>query len=59
MTDTENTEKKTSTKDMIKKIRKQNPGVKIKRTKNGGFQIGGGKAPSSLLQSLVKRLDKP
>jgi hypothetical protein len=52
-------EKKVSTKEMIKKIRKQNPGVKIKKTKNGGFQIGGGNSPSSLLQSLVKRLDKP
>jgi hypothetical protein len=59
MTEAENTEKKTNQKDMIKKIRKQNPGVKIKKTKNGGFQIGGGKAPSSLLQNLIKRLDKP
>lgn len=53
----EETEKKTNNSEMIKKIKKQNPGVKIKKAAGGGFQIINPRAPSSLLNSLIKRLD--
>jgi hypothetical protein len=53
----EETEKKPNNGEMIKKIKKQNPGVKIKKAAGGGFQIINPRAPSSLLNSLIKRLD--
>lgn len=48
---------KSKNTDMIKTIKKQNPGAKIKRVP-GGIQIVNTRAPSSLLTGLVKRLDK-
>jgi hypothetical protein len=51
-------EKKANNKEMIKKLKKQNPGVKIKPTAGGGFQIVNPRAPSPLLNSLIKRLEK-
>lgn len=51
-------EKKANNKEMIKKIKKQNPGAKIKTTAAGGFQIVNPRAPSALLNSLIKRLEK-
>jgi hypothetical protein len=50
-------EKKASNKEMIKKIKKQNPGVKVKHVPGGGFQIVNPKAPSPLLTNLIKRLE--
>ena len=44
--------------EMIKKIKKQNPGVKVKKMAGGGFQIVNPRAPSPLLTNLLKRLDK-
>ena len=49
---------KSKNTDMIKTIKKQNPGAKIKRVPGGGIQIVNTRAPSSLLTGLVKRLDK-
>lgn len=51
-------EKKANNKEMIKKLKKQNPGVKIKQTAGGGFQIFNPRAPSPLINSLIKRLEK-
>jgi len=48
---------KPNNKDMIEKIRKQNPGVKVKKVAGGGFQIVNPRAPSPLLTNLLKRLD--
>lgn len=50
-------EKKANNKEMIKKLKKQNPGVKIKHMPGGGFQIVNPRAPSPLLNSLIKRLE--
>ena len=52
------TEDKKSNDDTIKKIRQQNPGVKIKKVKGGGFQISNPRAPSPLLTNLIKRATK-
>ena len=49
---------KSNNDDMIKKIKKQNPGVKVKKVAGGGFQIVNPRAPSPLLTNLLKRLDK-
>ena len=51
-------EDKKSSDDTIKQILKQNPGVKVKKVKGGGFQISNPRAPSSLLTNLVKRVTK-
>ena len=51
-------EKKAKNKEMIKNIKKQNPGVKIKHMPDGGIQIVNPKTPSPLLMGLIKRLDK-
>jgi hypothetical protein len=40
----------------IEQIRKQNPGVKIKKLKNGGFQLYNPRAPSPLLTKLLQRI---
>jgi hypothetical protein len=48
-------DKKTTDNDTIKKIKKQNPGVKVKKVPGGGFQISNPRAPSTLLTSLLKR----
>lgn len=50
---------KSKNADMIKTIKKQNPGVKVKRVAGGGFQIMNPRAPSPLLTNLLKKLDKP
>jgi hypothetical protein len=44
--------------DTIKRIKKQNPGVKIKKVAGGGFQISNPRAPSPLLTNLIKRVIK-
>lgn len=44
--------------DTIKRIKKQNPGVKIKKVAGGGFQISNPRAPSPLLTNLIKRAIK-
>ena len=49
---------KPNNNEMIKKIKKQNPGVKVKKMAGGGFQIVNPRAPSPLLTNLLKRLDK-
>jgi hypothetical protein len=49
---------KSKNADMIKAIKKQNPGVKVKRVQGGGFQIMNPRTPSPLLTGLLKRLDK-
>ena len=51
-------EKKANNKEMIKKLKKQNPGVKIKHMAGGGFQIVNPRSPSPLINSLIKRLEK-
>lgn len=50
------TEKKTGQDETIKKIKKQNPGVKVKKVAGGGFQIFNPRAPSPLLTALIKKL---
>ena len=52
------TDKKDNNEDMIKKIKKQNPGIKVKHAPGGGFQIFNPRAPSPLLNNLIKRIDK-
>jgi ribosome-interacting GTPase 1 len=52
------TEDKKTNNDMIKQIKKQNPGVKIKKTKEGGIQISNPRAPNNLLLNLIKRATK-
>jgi hypothetical protein len=55
----ENVENKpVSSDDTIKRIKKQNPGVKIKKVAGGGFQISNPRAPSPLLTNLIKRATK-
>ena len=44
--------------DTIKRIRQQNPGVKIKKVAGGGFQISNPRAPSPLLTNLINRATK-
>ena len=51
-------EKKTSNKEMIKKLKKQNPGVKVKPLPGGGFTIVNPRTPSPLLKNLIKRIEK-
>ena len=51
-------EKKANNNEMIKKIKKQNPGAKIKKVAGGGFQIINPRAPSALLTGLINRLEK-
>ena len=51
-------EDKKSNEDVLTKIKKQNPGVKIVKNKDGGFQISNPRAPNSLLMNLLKRLSK-
>ena len=47
-----------SNDETIKKIKKQNPGVKIKKIKGGGFQVSNPRAPNPLLLNLIKRVSK-
>jgi hypothetical protein len=49
---------KLSNEDMFKRIKQQNPGVKIIKNKDGGFQISNPRAPSKLLTNLLKRASK-
>jgi hypothetical protein len=49
---------KNGNEDMLAQIKKQNPGVKIKKTKDGGFQISNPRAPNTLLMNLLKRASK-
>jgi hypothetical protein len=58
--DTENSKdaKPVTNDDTIKRIKKQNPGVKIKKVAGGGFQISNPRAPSPLLTNLIKRAIK-
>ena len=51
-------EDKKSSDDTIKQIKQQNPSVKVKKIKGGGFQISNPRAPSSLLTNLIKRATK-
>ena len=51
-------EKKKSDDETIAKIKKQNPGVKVTKTSGGGFQISNPRAPSTLLNNLLKRIEK-
>jgi len=51
-------EDKKSNEAMLAKIKKQNPGVKIVKNKDGGFQISNPRAPNSLLMNLLKRVSK-
>jgi hypothetical protein len=44
--------------ETIAKIKKQNPGIKIKKVKGGGLQISNPRAPSPLLSNLIKRVTK-
>lgn len=48
---------KSKNADMIKTIKKQNPGMKVKRAPGGGVQLINPRAVSPLLANLVKRLD--
>jgi hypothetical protein len=48
----------TSQDETIAKMKKQNPGLKIKKVNGGGFQITNPRAPSSLLNNLIKRVTK-
>jgi hypothetical protein len=48
-------DKKPTNDETIKKIKKQNPGVKVKKVKGGGFQISNPRAPNPLLLNLIKR----
>ena len=58
MTEDTKPEDKKDNEDMLEKIRKQNPGVKIVKNKDGGFQISNPRAPNSLLMKLLKRATK-
>ena len=58
MTEDTKPEDKKDNEDMLEKIRKQNPGVKIVKNKDGGFQISNPRAPHSLLMNLLKRATK-
>jgi len=51
-------EDKKQNEDMLAKIKKQNPGVKIIKNKDGGFQISNPRAPNPLLMNLLKRAKK-
>jgi hypothetical protein len=51
-------EKKMTDKETIKNIKRQNPGVKIKKVAGGGLQISNPKTPSTLLTNLLKRAIK-
>jgi len=51
-------EDKKSNEAMLAKIKKQNPGVKIVKNKDGGFQISNPRAPNPLLMNLIKRISK-
>lgn len=51
-------DKKQNNEDMFAQIKKQNPGVKIVKNKDGGFQISNPRAPNSLLMNLLKRATK-
>jgi hypothetical protein len=57
-TETNTADKKSNNDDMLKRIKQQNPGVKIIKNKNGGFQISNPRAPSPLLTNLLKRATK-
>jgi hypothetical protein len=48
--------KEKKTDETIEKIKKQNPGIKVKKVKGGGFQISNPRAPSPLLNKLIKKL---
>jgi hypothetical protein len=52
------TEDKKQNDDMLAKIKKQNPGVKIVKNKDGGFQISNPRSPNTLLMNLLKRAKK-
>jgi hypothetical protein len=54
--DVESKDKKQSQDETIKKIKKQNPGIKVKKVKGGGFQISNPRAPNKLLLELIKRV---
>jgi hypothetical protein len=54
-TTSEESDKKSKGMD-IEQIKKQNPGLKIKKLKNGGFQMYNPRAPSSLLTKLLQRV---
>ena len=58
MTEDNKPEDKKQNEDMISKIKKQNPGVKIIKNKDGGFQISNPRAPNPLLMNLLKRATK-
>jgi hypothetical protein len=58
MTENNKSEDKKANEDMLAKIKKQNPGVKIVKNKDGGFQISNPRAPNSLLMNLLKRVTK-
>jgi hypothetical protein len=51
-------DKKSNNDEMINQMKKQNPNIKIKRTKDGGFQISNPRAPNTLLMNLLKRVAK-
>jgi len=58
MTEDNKEDKPVTNDDTIKRIKKQNPGVKIKKVAGGGFQISNPRAPSPLLNNLLKRVIK-
>ena len=49
---------KRTSNETLAKMRKDNPGVKFKRLKNGGIQIVNPRAPSPLLNNLINRATK-
>jgi hypothetical protein len=51
-------DKKANNEDMVAKIKKQNPGVKIIKKKDGSIQLSNPRAPNSLLLNLLKRASK-
>ena len=46
----------TNSNDFITKLKQSNPGIKVKKVKGGGVQIVNPRAPSTLLNSLIKKL---
>jgi len=58
MTEDNKDDKPVTNDETIKRIRKQNPGVKVKKVAGGGFQIFNPRAPSTLLTNLIKRAIK-
>jgi hypothetical protein len=58
MTEDNKDAKPVTNDETIKRIRKQNPGVKVKKVAGGGFQISNPRAPSTLLTNLIERAIK-